>query len=50
MVDNGTHGTGSYMYFMREWKIFRGKGSDYYHLSRNTFKRLYKNKGRRVYC
>jgi len=50
MLDSGTRGTGSYMYFLRDWKRFRGKGSDFYHLSRNTFKQLYKNKGRRTYC
>lgn len=49
-VDNGTHGTGSYMYFLREWKIFRGKGSDYWHLTRKTFKKLFKDKGRHTYC
>lgn len=49
-LDVGTIGTKGRMYFLRDWKIFRGKGSDFYHLSRNTpFKRLYKNKGRHVY-
>lgn len=50
LLDNGTHGAGSYLYFLRDWKRFRGKGSDFWHLSRNTFKSLYKNKGRRSYC
>jgi hypothetical protein len=50
LLDHGTHSKGSHMYFLKDWRIFRGKGSDYYHLSRNTFKKLYKNKGRKTYC
>jgi hypothetical protein len=42
MMDFATHGKGSYMYFLRDWKRMKGKGSDFWHLSRHTFKKLYK--------
>lgn len=44
-----THGKQNKMYYLREWKIYRGKGSDDWHLTRRTFKRLYKNKGKIIY-
>lgn len=31
---------------MRDWKIFRSKGSDYQHAKYNTFKKLFKKTGR----
>jgi hypothetical protein len=30
------------MYLLKEWTIFRGKGSDKRHLQNNTFKKLTK--------
>lgn len=50
LMDYGTYGKGSYLYFLRDWKRMKGKGSDMWHLSRSTFKKLYKDKGRNRYC
>jgi hypothetical protein len=32
------------MYLLKEWTIFRGKGSNEYHLRNNTFRQLSKSK------
>jgi hypothetical protein len=41
-MEVGTHGKENKMYLLKEWTIFRGKGSDNYHLANTTFRRLSK--------
>ncbi len=41
-MEIGTHGKENKMYLLKEWTIFRGKGSDKYHLANTTFRKLSK--------
>lgn len=38
----GQHGVNNKMHRLTEWHIFRGKGSDQYHLQTKTFRALSK--------
>jgi hypothetical protein len=41
-LEVGTYGRENKMYLLKEWTIFRGKGSDHYHLRNKTFRKLSK--------
>lgn len=42
MVEIGTHGKENSMHRLKEWHIFRGKGSDEYFLKYRAFRQLSK--------
>jgi len=42
MVTVGTHGKENAMYLLKNWVIFRGKGSDEYFLKHKVFRKLSK--------
>ena len=45
----GYYGKNNKLSEMRDWKIYRAKGSDYQHTKYNTFRKLFKKTGRETY-